>query len=255
VLYRVRVRQLTARERVRLEERMAERVRIARELHDTLLQSTQSLILTVQTAARGMPEGDPVRGNLNLALDRADAVMAEGRDRIQDLRVAADADTDLPALIASVGSVLASGTKTTFNVQVEGAPRELTHAVRSEAYRIGREALLNAFRHAEARAIWVLVVYGEQDFRLRVRDDGKGISPAALEVGANPGHWGLKGMRERAETIGAIIHFWTRPESGTEIELIVRANEAYRPASHRPPWWRAVRPRQQAAERGWRAPQ
>ncbi|MBC7990421.1 MAG: hypothetical protein H7Y19_12680 [Luteimonas sp.] len=241
LLYRVRVRQLTARERLRMEERMAERVRIARELHDTLLQGTQSLILTVQTAAGAIPEKDPIRQKLDLALDRADAVMAEGRDRIQDLRVTADAHTDLLASIADVGSVLASGTRTTFNVQVEGAPRELTHAVRSEAYRIGREALLNAFRHAEARAIEVQVIYGDQDFRLRVRDDGQGIGSAALEAGAKPGHWGLRGMRERAQTIGASIDVWTRPQAGTEIELIVPAKAAYGPLSPHRPWWRAWR--------------
>lgn len=239
VLYRLRVRQLTARERARLDERLDERDRIARELHDTLLQGTQALILNVHAAAAAVPESDPQRRKLVDALDRAEAMMVEGRDRIQGLRSAGDSHGNLPDSIALVGVELTSGTEVQFKVLVDGIPCELMPTVRSETYRIGREALLNAFRHARARSIEVQIVYGADNFRFVVRDDGLGIDQAALEAGSPPGHWGLKGMRERAKRMGARLEVWSRPRAGTEIELVVAATLAYCRPANSPGWLRS----------------
>ena len=119
-------------------------------------------------------------------------------------------------------------------VGVEGTPRTLHPIVRDEIYRIGSEALRNAFRHAEAKQIEVELRYDERQLRLRIRDDGKGIDPEFLTAEGREGHFGLHGMRERAKLIGGKLTVWTAPGSGTEIELSVPASRAYTASSS--PW-------------------
>jgi len=232
---RLRFRQLATQMRVRFDERMAERERIARELHDTLLQGTQALVYKVQAATQRARKGEPNHDMLEEALVQADEVITEGRDRIQDLRVPADAGLDLGDALAAVGKELAPA-DVDFRVIVEGSTRALNEHVLDEAYRIGREALLNAFRHSRAKAIEVQIIYSDEDFRLRVRDDGVGIDTEAHRVGSRPGHWGLPGMRERARMIGAQIAIWSRPGAGTEIELSAPAASAYRQRPMRSRW-------------------
>ena len=227
VVIRLRFRQVAAQMRGRFDERMAERERIARELHDTLLQGTQGLVLKVQSAINCVPEGEPVRDMLEEAVDRADQVFAEGRDRIQDLRLPLDSDQDLPRSLAAVGEELAQGSLVDFRTVVEGGVRDLDPGVVQEAYQVGREALRNAFHHAQAKSIEVQIVYGDDHLRLHVRDDGRGVDTAALTAGSRPGHFGAKGMRERAQKIGAQFDIWSRPGAGTEIELSVPAAKAY----------------------------
>ena len=111
-------------------------------------------------------------------------------------------------------------------VSVEGTARELHPILRDDIYRIGREALRNAFRHAQARRIEADITYGERLLRLRIRDDGKGIDPKLLDAGRD-GHWGLPGMRERAEQIGAQLDIWSEVGSGTEVELRIPGSVAY----------------------------
>jgi len=237
-LMRIRVRQVAARMRGRLDTRLAERERIARELHDTLLQSTQGLILRFQAVANRIPREDPTREMLESALDRADEVMAEGRDRVLDLRVPVDTLSDLPQAFAASGGDLARGRPIKFSTVVEGTPRGLVWEVKDEAYRIGREALLNAFQHSEATSIEVQIVYSDVEFLLRVRDDGRGFAAGdAVEVRARPGHWGMQGMRERADKIGAGFEIWTREGVGTEIALRVPASAAYK---DRHAFWRRL---------------
>jgi signal transduction histidine kinase len=114
----------------------------------------------------------------------------------------------------------------TFELLVEGETRELHPIVRDEVYRITREALRNAFTHARASHIEAEITYGEQLFRLRIRDDGAGIAPALLEKG-RPGHYGLPGMRERAAEIGAKLDIWSGAGTGTEIDLSIAGSIAY----------------------------
>lgn len=226
-LFLLRLRQVAMRMHGRVEERHAERERIARELHDTLLQSIQGLVLHFQAVAEKIPPGDAVRTMIDRALDRADDVLMEGRDRVLGLRTSSEAIRDLPQAFALVGEDLAPDT-VDFRVVVEGAGRALEPLVREELYRIGREALVNAIQHAHARQIEVEISYDTDQLRLRFRDNGVGIDPAILEAGGRPRHWGLDGMRERAERIGARLDIWCRTGSGTEVELRVPARAAYR---------------------------
>src|SRR5215210_6002395 len=202
-----RVRKLTeAQLSVRFEERLAERTRIARELHDTLLQSFQGLMLHFQTVYDLLPAGK-AKEALEKTLERADQAIIEGRDAIQNLRSSATTTNELAQAMAALGEELGcardrnSGSPT-LRVSVEGTARELHPILRDDVYRIAREAVQNAFRHAQASKIEADITYGERLLRLCIRDDGKGIDPELLDAGRD-GHWGLPGMRERAEQIGA----------------------------------------------------
>jgi signal transduction histidine kinase/ligand-binding sensor domain-containing protein len=237
----LRMRQVAVRVRDRLAAKSAERERIARELHDTLLQSTEALILQVQAAANCIAEGDPARDALGKALDRADQVVAEGRDRVQDLRTSESISGDLSRSLAAVGQEWAKASGTEFRMIVEGPSRALKPTVMEETYRIGREALLNANRHAAARMIEVQIIHGDTDFRLRIRDDGVGIDTGTGVGGLRVGHWGLTGMRERALKIGAEFDIWSRPGAGTEIELRLSAELAYVRRASRLRWLPGLR--------------
>ena len=217
---------VSARLRDRLEERHLERERIARELHDTLLQGFQGVILRFQAAADRIPPHEPAREAIERALERADDVLVEGRDRVRGLRASFAADRDLGRAFAQVGEELAHAGAATFRVVVEGEPAALDPVVRDEIYQLGREAIINAFHHAGATAIEVEIVHGGSEFTLRIRDDGRGIDPAVLSAGERPGHWGLAGMRERAARIGARLDIWCRPGAGTEVELRMPAAQA-----------------------------
>jgi signal transduction histidine kinase/ligand-binding sensor domain-containing protein len=239
LLYLARLRQAAARIRVRLVAKNAERERIARELHDTLLQSTQGLVLRFQAATRQLPTGNSVRGALELVLQQANEVMAEGRDRVQDLRISDAFSRNLVQSLSSVGEELAREYHLEFSVVLEGQQQDLKPFLTEEVYAIGREALRNAFTHAQARLVELQVIYSEVDFRLRCRDDGRGID-AGLVMAGRPGHFGLKGMRERAQKIGAQFDIWSRPNAGTELELQIPASLAYaKPKSHFQwlSWW------------------
>jgi signal transduction histidine kinase len=236
--YTARIRQLTAGLRSRLEERVAERERIARELHDTLLQGVQGLILMFQTATEEIPPDNPARKLMEEALDRADNVLIEGRDRVKDLRLPPVSNPDLAAVVSEIGAKLAHEESNRFKLSVDGTPRPLEPIVRDELLRIAKEGLTNAFRHAHARMIEAEIIYRRWDLRLRVRDDGCGIDPMILKQG-RPDHWGLLGMRERARRIHAAFDVWSRVGSGTEIELRVPARIAYRRCGRHLRWWPA----------------
>jgi signal transduction histidine kinase/ligand-binding sensor domain-containing protein len=231
-LYRYRLHQIAQQFNVRLDERVNERTRIARELHDTLLQSFQGLMLRFQVAYEELPaQPAEARKTLGNALDDAAQAITDGRDAVQGLRSSTVETNDLAQAISSLGGELAVD-KTNLNrvessVEVEGTLRDVHPVLRDEVYRIAGEALRNAFRHAQARRIEVAIGYGERQFRLRVRDDGKGIDPEVLQEQGRAGHWGLAGMRERAELIGGHLEIWSQQESGTEVELSIPASLAY----------------------------
>jgi PAS domain S-box-containing protein len=225
---------------VGLEARVAERMRIAREMHDTLLQSLNGLILRFQAARNMLPRRpeDAIR-ILDSALTRADQAIAESRDAIQGLRSAPVAPIDLADLLTAMGQEMADSQELNrdspaFSVKVEGEQQTLSPPLQDEIYRIGREALRNAFLHAGARHIEARILYDERLLRLRIRDDGKGIAPKVLEEGGRAGHWGLIGIRERAKRMGAQLDFWSEPGAGTEVQLTVPASVAYEPSPAEP---------------------
>jgi signal transduction histidine kinase len=236
-LYQLRLRQAAARLSARLEERLAERERIARDLHDTLLQGFQGLILRFHDVMMDIPEREPARQKMETALDRADEVMAEGRDRVVSLHPSFDKIRDLAQSLARAGVEIANGSKVKISVATEGQAQTLDPVAFDEIYCIGREAMVNAFRHAQGQSIEVEVDYASWELRLRVRDDGRGIDPNILE-GGRPGHIGLASMRERAERVGGQLDIISGPGAGTEIELRVPAANAYRGFLVESPWRR-----------------
>jgi signal transduction histidine kinase len=240
-LYQLRLRQIARVFNVRLEERVAERTRIARDLHDTLLQSFQGLLLHFQTAyALFDTRPADAKEVLGSSIDQTAQAITEGREAVQGLRASTVESNDLAQAITTLGEQLAaeasSATSVGLHVEVEGTPRNLHPIVRDEIYRIASEALRNAFRHAEAQQIEVEFRYDERQLRLRVRDDGKGIDAMFLKAEGRTGHFGLHGMRERANLMGGKLTVWTAAVSGTEIEIIIPAARAYA-ASPRRSWF------------------
>ncbi len=239
LLYLFRVRQAEERIQARLEARMEERERIARELHDTLLQGFQGLVLRFQAVLNILPREGPARAMVEKTLDRADEVLLEGRERVQELREQGLAEGDLSDSLARYGAELAQDHTAHFTLSVIGTPRPIDPIVNNEAYRIAREAMANAFLHSHGSKIEVELTYDASAVSLRVRDDGQGI-PEQILAGGRSGHWGLSGMRERAEKIGAGFRLWSRPGSGTEVDLTIPARFAY-PRVQRKTMWERVR--------------
>jgi signal transduction histidine kinase len=227
-LYRLRVQQITRHMRVRLEARHEERERIARDLHDTLLQSVQGLILKLDAIAKTATSAEQARGAIEATLDRADQVLAEARDRVRSLRGAVAVIGDLTAAFQQVAQEASRDGGPSFRTVVEGRPLPLHPTVLEESFSIGREALLNALAHSGGLHVELEIAYDSRRFRLRVRDDGRGIDPDILKMGGRTDHWGLQGMRERAKRIGAELELWSRPGAGTEVELTIPAATAYR---------------------------
>jgi signal transduction histidine kinase/ligand-binding sensor domain-containing protein len=229
VAYQFRVHQLQQQFSRTLEARVAERTRIARDIHDTLLQSFHGILLHLQILSNELP-GDTPKERLESVIDQAEQAIVEGRDAVQGLRATTIEDNDLALAIRTLGEELAaeSGSRRPdFRVQVEGAPRNLHPILRDEVYRIVGEAMRNAFRHSDAQRIEVEIHYDERQFRLRVRDNGKGIAPKLIGDDGREGHFGLRGMRERAKLLGGELTVWSELNSGTEVELSIPATRAY----------------------------
>ena len=219
-LYALRVRQITARMQDLLQERLAERARIARGLHDTLLQSVQGLIMFFEHQSARMAPGSEEKARLEQTLELADQLMAEGRNYIMDLRAGAPGQELLESL-RQYGSVLLNER---FRATVRGAPRAMPPHVQEDVLSIAREALFNAARHAQAGQVELLVEYGAAWFLLEVRDDGRGLGEAQ---GGRPGHFGLVGMRERAAALGATCSVLSPPAGGTTVRLQMPAQLAF----------------------------
>ena len=230
--FRYRLSRAHAAMNLRFEARLAERTRIARELHDTLLQSFQGLMLRLQVVDDLLPPGK-AKEQLEESLERADQAIAEGRRAVYDLRSSAATANDLAQAVRELGDKLATQDSTGFHLVVEGPERDLHPIIRDELYSITREALRNAFRHSAAHRIETEITYGDRALRLRIRDDGQGIPSEVLEEG-RPGHYGLSGMRERAGQIGAKLELWSGAKAGTEIELSIAGSIAYRTSRGRP---------------------
>ncbi|MGC1450863.1 MAG: two-component regulator propeller domain-containing protein [Candidatus Sulfotelmatobacter sp.] len=238
--YQFRVRQLHHEFNMTLEVRVGERTRIARDLHDTLLQSFHGLLLRFQTVSQLLPEHTEAKEKLDSAIKQAAEAITEGRDAVQGLRESTVQSNDLALAISTLGEELAADPSihrsAAFRVAVEGAARDLHPILRDEIYKIAAEALRNAFRHAQAQRVEVEIRYDDEQFRLRVRDDGKGIDPAALSGMGREGHYGLRGIRERATLNGGKLAVWSEVDAGTEVELCIPARAVYATASRRS-WW------------------
>ena len=240
--YRVRVRQLHHRFEMALEARVSERTRIARELHDTLLQSFHGLLLRFQTVSHLWAERpDLAKEKLDGAIDEAARAITEGRNAVQGLRESAAGTSDIADAIGTLGAELAAAPADrpapAFHVTVEGEPRPLHPILRDDIYKITAEALRNAFRHADATDVDVEIRYDRQQFRLRVQDDGKGFDDTLLPGQAAAGHYGVPGMRERAALMGGTLTVWSKEGTGTAVELCIPSRSAY--VKTRQPRWRS----------------
>ena len=237
-IYQMRLRQVTRGFERQLEARVSERTRIARELHDTLLQSFQGLLLRFQTVANRLPQG-PVRQNLEGAIEEGSEAIAEGREAIQELRSSASSHSGtLEVALNTLGQRLAATpcepSVPSMEVDVRGTTRVLHPVVRDEIYRIAAEALRNAFKHAKAQRIEGEVRYEDRHLVVAVRDDGVGTDLQLLKRGQVSGHFGLHGMRERSGILNAQLEVWTEKGSGTEVELSVPGHVAYTGLQNRP---------------------
>ncbi|HEY3619767.1 MAG TPA: two-component regulator propeller domain-containing protein [Candidatus Sulfotelmatobacter sp.] len=248
VFYRLHLHRLTQQLNMRFEERLAERTRIAQELHDTLLQGFLSASMQLHVADDQLPTDSPAKPLITRVLALMGRVIDEGRNAVRGLRSDPGDAHDLGQAFSRVAQeFVMQGVD--FRVVMEGLPRALHPVIRDEVYRIGRESLVNAIRHSGASKIEVEVDYSASNLRVLVRDNGCGIDPQVLRAGRD-GHWGLPGMRERAENVGAKLRLWSRVTAGTEVELTVPGRIAFQ--SHVPArprqWFARVNPRPVAHE-------
>ena len=224
--YRRRVGQVKGRLALQFEERLSERTRIAQDLHDTLLQGFLSTSMQLHVADSKLPADSAAKPQIKRVLETMKQVIAEGRDAVRGLRSDGQNSLGLEEAFSRIPQKLNLDEPTTFRAAVEGRPRALHPIIRDEVYRVGHEAITNAFRHAKAENIEVVVEYSGKHLRLFVSDDGRGINSKILQSGRE-GHWGLVGMRERANKIGARLKIKSRANAGTEIELIVPHHIAF----------------------------
>jgi signal transduction histidine kinase len=228
--YLFRLRPTFDEMRARLEERVAERTRIAQDLHDTVLQGIVSAAMQLDVAVDQLPANSPAKLRLSHVLELMRHVMEEARKAVRGLRSSnsdSDSDSDdLGQAFSRIPQDLGIEVQSDFRVIVLGSARKLHPLIRDEVYHIGRELLVNAFHHSRANCIEVELEYAPKRLRVVVRDDGCGIDPQVLRVGRE-GHWGLPGMRERAERIGARLRVWSRAAAGTEVALSVPGSIAF----------------------------
>ncbi len=214
-------------ERVRQENvRLEERTRIARELHDTLLQTVQSASMQLSVAVDGVASDSLVKPQLDRILQIMRLGIDEGRSAIQGLRSSGTQASDLVVALSSIQQELEVQSDLDFRVVVAGRQQPLEPLIQHEIYRIGREALVNAFCHSQAKRIKFELDYSNSDFRMRIWDNGCGIGPQVLQSGRE-GHWGLAGMRERATRIGGLLKISSSATTGTEVQLSIPGDIAF----------------------------
>jgi signal transduction histidine kinase len=237
-VYMLRVRSITDKLQTGFRVRVAERERIARELHDTLLQGFQGLLLQFKGATNRMP-GSELRTALEKALVRAQQTLIEGRNRVKELRAEGESTALADALAAFVSQVPAGEARPRVQVVQEGLSQTLHPLVRDELTRVAEEAVRNAILHGAPSLIEILILWRSKGLTLAIKDDGSGIPAEVLRRGGRTGHFGLTGMRERAERIGANLVVSSRAEGGTQVAVSVPANLAYVDAEgrrERPTW-------------------
>jgi len=229
--YQLRLRQMTRQLNVRFEERLAERMRIAQELHDTLLQGVLSASMQLNVANDQLSSESPAKPLVRRMLELMGQVIEEGRRALRGLRVSRVGVLELDRAFSQVPEELALEGSVDFHVIVEGQARRLHPIIHDEVYLVGREAITNAFRHAGAKTVDVALEYHRKELRIVVRDDGRGIDPKVIQSGRD-GHWGLSGMRERAERIGASLKVSSSAAGGTEVDLRVPGRIAFESSTY-----------------------
>jgi signal transduction histidine kinase len=237
--YRWRILTVTRQMNMRFEERLAERTRIAQELHDTLLQGLLSMSMHLHVAMDQLPEDSPARATLSRVMELMGPAIDEGRNTIRGLRSSIEHPDDLISALSQIQHEIGEQA-VDFRVVVEGTSVPLRNSIRDEVYRIGREALVNAFRHSGAKKISLRLEYATEQFGIFVEDNGRGFD-RSLVSSRHDRHSGLLGMRERAEKIGGKLRLMSRAGIGTQVELCVPAQIAFEASrSKLPPKWRTI---------------
>jgi signal transduction histidine kinase/ligand-binding sensor domain-containing protein len=224
--YRFRVRQIATAMSVRFDERLAERTRLARELHDTFLQTIQGSKMVADDALEQSTDLARMRRAMERLSEWLGQAMREGRTALNSLRTSTTQGNDLAEALQRATSESLSPDSMAVNFSVVGNAREMHPIVRDEVYRIGYEAIRNAFVHSAATRLEVELRYA-QDLSVRVSDNGVGIDPAVSDKGKD-GHFGLPGMRERAARIGGKFTLVSSPASGTEVMVVVPGSIVFR---------------------------
>jgi signal transduction histidine kinase len=222
-----------ARAQHRLLRASEEREDTAYETSDGLLQGLQAIVWSIETASVRAEGIEPVRELLSHSLRQSGALMEEGRGRMMSLRRPTHRE-HLPNAIAVAGKELQRDWQRKYRVIVHGEMRDLRPMVRDDVYKIGREALNNAFRHAAASEIEAEFIYEDSQMRVYVRDDGCGIDSAALSDRSHGVHRGILDMHRKARKAGAILEIRSRRNAGTELELRIPASLAYEVDGSRP---------------------
>jgi signal transduction histidine kinase/ligand-binding sensor domain-containing protein len=225
LVYRVRMWRMRETLNARFDERMAERTRLARELHDTLLQTIQGSKMVADDALENLTDNNYLQRALERLSRWLDQAMTEGRTALNSLRTTTTQVNDLAQSLERAARECSTGSSMEFTLQIDGAARGLHPIVRDEVYRIGYEAIRNACSHSEGTLLEVDLSYA-RDLVLRVRDNGKGISPD-VAAGGKAGHFGLKGMQERATRVGGNLTLSSSAYSGTEVELIIPSDVVF----------------------------
>jgi signal transduction histidine kinase len=227
-LFRARMRRVKQQLNIRLEERLAERTKIAQELHDTLLQDFLSVSMQLHVANDHLPVDSPAKPMLTRALAMTGRIIEEGRNTVQGLRSSNWGSEELGQAFSRIQEELAITNRARLRVIVEGVARPLRPLIGDDVFLIGREALANAFHHSGASEVEVELEYAADQLKLLVRDNGCGFADEVLQP-ARSGHYGLAGMRERTGRIGGRLRVLSRRDAGTEIELSVPSRIAYLP--------------------------
>ena len=239
LILQARTRFVAEQVHSRLSERVAERERVARELHDTLLQGFQGLMMRFHLATQSIPPNEPAKAEMETALDSADMLLVESRDRIRDLRYESIEPVSLADALTALGEDFTTLHTWTLQVLTRGVAVELNPVTYQDIYAIAKEALVNAFRHSKASEIKVVIGFEQTRLTLDIEDNGTGIDPDILSGNKPTGHWGLAGMTERADSLGATLKITAQPAGGTHIKLSVPASTAFR-HEQRLSWFRRV---------------
>jgi len=223
---RMQILRVTARVHARMQIRIDERESVARDLHDTLLQSTQGLALQLESLSIKYPQSD-VKADLHHLARMTNDAVTEGRDRVRALRATGSHSYDMSTSLCRIGRELGHQHGVKFESACKGRVRHMNTLPGSELQLLLGEALANAFQHANASYVRLEMVFGMWRFTASIKDDGVGIDPEVARLGGPEGHWGLIGMRERATRIGAHLKVLRRSSGGTEVHASVSARRIY----------------------------
>ena len=231
LLFLARLEQVQRRYRRGVETQDAERARIARDIHDTLLQGVQALLFRLQMWEEAAQVPESLRNEMAAVIGQTKAIVLEARERILKMRRIVSPPSELAASLAAINAEVSNGKTVQLEVTVGGEAKSVSADVQEQLLEIAREAVRNAYQHAEATRIVVHLEYGKKALQMSIADDGRGVDLSILEGRGESIHFGLRGMHERASQVGARFRIHSSRRSGTRVEVTVPASSAFRNAA------------------------